>query len=176
MLLSDIGEGSSALYCLTDRTACCSTAAGGMRGLWNLSDGSDASGNAGFRVVRGYSSLILNRRSNTVEPTGVYTCLIPDSGAGNGITRSLQVMVDGMYKCMIWLDYLRLAVAYTCTVSNHKCQIWMNVLLVLRRTACVLPVPTHLVASPAPTVTRDMLEPHVLVSDIYSFVLQLSSI
>ena len=77
----DIGESSGALYCLTDRTQCCSTEAGGELGVWRSPDGSDVSGSttADVYLVRGFSSLLLNRRSSAVGPTGVYTCLIRDA-------------------------------------------------------------------------------------------------
>ena len=89
----DIGEGSGALYCLTDRTQCCSTEAGGELGVWRSPDGSDVSGStiADVYLVRGFSSLLLNRRSSAVGPTGVYTCLIPDAG---NVVRTLYVGVD----------------------------------------------------------------------------------
>ena len=76
----DIGEGSGALYCLTDRTQCCSTEAGEELGVWRSPGGSDVSGSttADVYLVRGFSSLLLNRRSSAVGPTGVYTCAIPD--------------------------------------------------------------------------------------------------
>ena len=75
VLLSDIGEGSNALYCLTDRTLCCSSSAGDSRGLWRFPDGNAD----GIYTSKGFSSLLLNRRSSTVGPTGVYTCLIPSA-------------------------------------------------------------------------------------------------
>ena len=80
MLLSDIGEGSSALYCLTDRVPCCSYAAEGRLGLWMSPDG-DVQQNMDDDIytIRGFSSLLLNRKSSTMRPTGVYTCLIPSS-------------------------------------------------------------------------------------------------
>ena len=88
----DIGEGSGALYCLTDRTQCCSTEAGGELGVWRSPDGSDVSGSttADIYLVRGFSSLLLNRRSSAVGPTGVYTCVIPDAG---GDLRTLYIGV-----------------------------------------------------------------------------------
>ena len=81
VLLSDIGEGSSALYCLTDMMHCCLSAASASDGRWIFSDDSYANEDptANFYLVRGFSSLLLNRRSSAVGPTGVYTCLIPDS-------------------------------------------------------------------------------------------------
>ena len=64
VLLSDVGEGSSALFCLTDRTRCCSTTTGGeRRGVWIFPNGSevvqDSSGGEIYRS-RSYSSVILN--------------------------------------------------------------------------------------------------------------------
>ena len=78
VLLSDIGEGSSALYCLTDTEQCCLSAS---HGGWRFSNDSCAheDPNANLYLIRGFSSLLLNRRSSAVGPTGVYTCLIPDS-------------------------------------------------------------------------------------------------
>ena len=89
----DIGEGSCALYCLTDSTQCCSTEAGGELGVWRSPDGSDVSGSttADVYLVRGFSSLLLNRRSSAVGPTGVYTCLIPDAG------NMLRILYLGIY-------------------------------------------------------------------------------
>ena len=82
VLLSDIGEGSSALYCLTDITRCCSFEAGANRGRWDfpngLNVGSDST--ADFYFSKGFSSILLNRRSSEGVPAGVYRCLIPDAG------------------------------------------------------------------------------------------------
>ena len=82
VLLSDIGEGSGALYCLTDREVCCSFEAGANRGRWDFPNvhnvGSD--GTADFYSSKGFSSILLNRRSSAGVPTGVYRCLIPDAG------------------------------------------------------------------------------------------------
>ena len=83
VFLSDIGESSSALFCLTDRTRCCSITAGGERhGAWKFPNGSEimqeSMGGDIYRT-RSYSSVILNRRNNAVGPTGIYTCEIPDA-------------------------------------------------------------------------------------------------
>ena len=93
VLLSAIGEGSSALYCLTDRTQCCSRVAMGEHGAWRFPNGSDVSESnlQSVYMIRGYSSLLLNRRSSAVGPTGVYTCLIPDGG---DVTRTLGIRID----------------------------------------------------------------------------------
>ena len=79
VLLRDIGEGSSALYCLTDTKQCCLSASQGGWRFPNDSCAHEDDPNADLYLVRGFSSLLLNRRSSAVEPTGVYTCLIPDS-------------------------------------------------------------------------------------------------
>jgi hypothetical protein len=81
MSLSKVGEGSGALYCLTDRTPCCGINTGGAnRGIWRFPDGNNVGDiTAGIYFTRGFSSLLLNRRSSAVGPTGVYTCLIPDA-------------------------------------------------------------------------------------------------
>jgi hypothetical protein len=82
VLLSDIGEGSGALYCLTDRTLCCGANTGGAnRGIWRFPDGTNVEENstADIYFIRSFSSLPLSRRSSAVGPTGVYTCVIPDA-------------------------------------------------------------------------------------------------
>ena len=88
-LLSDIGEGSSALSCLTDRTQCCSTITGGeRRGVWIFPNGSEVvqeSMGGDIYHDRSYNSVILSRRNDAVGPTGIYTCEIPDTGNTNRI-------------------------------------------------------------------------------------------
>ena len=90
MLLSGIGVGSNALYCLTDREQCCSTAAGRSRGLWRVPGVPNIPENNGsIYVSRHLSSLSLNIRSG--GPTGVYMCLIPDAG---NVLRTLSINVQ----------------------------------------------------------------------------------
>ena len=84
-LLSDVGEGTRALYCLTSTARCCSTEAGGEHGRWILPDGSNSDD---LHFVRGYSSLLLNRRSSAVGPTGVYRCELPDA---RNVLRNLYI-------------------------------------------------------------------------------------
>ena len=96
VLLSDIGEGSSGLFCLTDRTRCCSTAAGGEgHGSWGFPNGSEVMRSVSMREIhwnQSYSSVILNRRNKAMEPTGIYTCEIPYV---RNITRTLYIGVYG---------------------------------------------------------------------------------
>ena len=85
--LTDIGEDRDALFCLTDRSACCrgSDIRGASgRGVWLLPGGSSVSGwlkaVAGmFYRSRGASAVLLHRGSATLGPSGVFTCNIPDS-------------------------------------------------------------------------------------------------
>ena len=79
VLLSDIGEGSSALFCLTDREACCSFP---NRGALEFPDGRriGRSSSSGIYFGKGSSSIQLNRRSSATGPTGKFTCLIPREG------------------------------------------------------------------------------------------------
>ena len=83
ILLNEVGEGSRALYCLTDRLICCGTSVGGAnRGVWSSPGTSvhlreDIS--ADIYYSRGFSSLQLNRRSRSMGPAGVYRCIIPDA-------------------------------------------------------------------------------------------------
>ena len=88
MLLSDIGEGSNALFCLTDRTQCCTTEAGDARGSWRFPNGSTVTlddADLDFYAIRGYSSILLNRRSDAVAPTGIYRARLPDRATGRGM-------------------------------------------------------------------------------------------
>ena len=85
VLQSDIGEGSGALYCLTDRVQCCSPEAGANRGRWDFPNSSGGTmsvfsdTSADTYSSKGFSSNLLNRRSSAVGPYGVYTCVIPDA-------------------------------------------------------------------------------------------------
>ena len=87
LLLSDIGEGSNALFCLTNRTQCCTTEAGLDRGGWRFPNSSAVdiytTDNQEFYRIRGYSSVYLNRRRNTLEPTGIFICRIPTNQSEN---------------------------------------------------------------------------------------------
>ena len=96
VVLSDIGEGSNALYCLTNFTQCCSAEEGGRpRGLWRFPNGNNVGFNSGGNIYssRGSSSLLLNRQRG--GSIGVYKCLIPDAG---DVTRTLSINIQNS-KC-----------------------------------------------------------------------------
>ena len=89
VLLGRIGEGSDALYCLTNGTECCSN-----EGMWTSPDGSsisESSSGSSVYIVRGSSSLLLNKRDVTDGPTGIYTCSIPDA-------EGTQTVFIGVYR------------------------------------------------------------------------------
>ena len=97
MLLSDIGEGSNALFCLTDRTLCCTTEAGDERGSWRFPNSSSVTrddADLSFHAIRGYSSIRLNRRSDAVAPTGIYICRLPDEATGSGMNMYIGIYDD----------------------------------------------------------------------------------
>jgi hypothetical protein len=89
VLFSVIGEGSGALYCLADRIQCCGKMTGGAnRGIWRFPNHTNLDGDFGIYSSRGFSSLLLNRRSSAEVLNGVYTCVIPDA---NNTTRTLYI-------------------------------------------------------------------------------------
>ena len=84
--LTDIGENRTALFCPTDRSACCRVSDTGAKahGVWLLPGGSSVVGS--FKAVagmfyrsRGASAVLLHRDSATLGSSGVFTCNIPDS-------------------------------------------------------------------------------------------------
>ena len=83
VLLTDIGDGDSALLCLTDNTQCCNVAGLGPLGEWYFPDGTPVvNGTNQSRSIyrnRGPSVVRLNRRNNATSPTGVYRCEVPDA-------------------------------------------------------------------------------------------------
>ena len=99
VFLGDIGEGSNALYCLSNREACCNglPRTTGRRGVWRFPDGSDVteSNTADFYFTRGSSFLSLNRRSSTTGPTGTFRCLIPNAQDSDSTFQTLTVQVIG---------------------------------------------------------------------------------
>ena len=96
MLLSDIGEGSNALFCLTNRTQCCTYEAGFHRGGWRFPNSStvDTTDNKEFYRTRGFSSVRLSRRTNAFGPTGIFTCRIPTNQNQNNANLYIGVYDD----------------------------------------------------------------------------------
>ena len=98
--LTDIGEGSGALYCLTNSTSCCQSADTGSSdlGQWILSNGY-VPNSSGFFIERGPSVVLLNHKANEMGPTGIYTCRVPDA---SGVNRTMYIGVDsGTYVAIL---------------------------------------------------------------------------
>ena len=91
MQLSDIGEGNGSLLCLTNLERCCSSTVGGHHGFWHFL-GRRTDSTSGIFFTQGSSALLLSRRSNTVGPTGIYTCGVPDA---NSLYKFLYVGIYG---------------------------------------------------------------------------------
>ena len=101
VVLTEIGEGYAALYCLTNLTTCCSESEGGMTGEWFLPGqtqpviGDDAEGadSVDFVTSRAASAVLLNRKVNGSQ-TGTFTCWIPDESGEN---RTASIRVTGWW-------------------------------------------------------------------------------
>ena len=96
--LTDIGEDYDALHCLTNLTTCCRGRDGDPAGKWFLPGQSnpvicvkDADDTKNFTGSRGPSAVLLNHRTGTVGPTGLFTCQVPDESGSN---RTLYIGVD----------------------------------------------------------------------------------
>ena len=75
--ITDIGSGTNALYRFTNKRYCCRWRDGGANGGWFFPDGSAVEGNGRYSPLdfsrnRGPSAVLLNRRNNAMEPTGLY--------------------------------------------------------------------------------------------------------
>ena len=93
ILITDIGSNAttnrsdpqSSLVCVTTNvnTHCCRSADnpnGGHRGEWYFPDGTRIlnTKDANFSRTRHTQQVRLNRRNNTMSPTGVFTCEVPN--------------------------------------------------------------------------------------------------
>ena len=123
VLLRDIGEGSKALFCLTDRTQCCSTEAGDARGSWRFPTGPRVTcdnANLDFYAIRGYSSIRLNRRSDAVAPTGIYIGTLPDQATGSGMNMYIGVYGDAS-EGVLGMHFLLCMSHYISTIRFTHC-------------------------------------------------------
>ena len=85
--ITDIGEGDSALQCITDRMPCCGSA-GNRIGQWLFPDTRnvpDQSSTSSFFQSRGNSdgTVNLNRNDDVMEPIGLFCCVVPDATGTN---------------------------------------------------------------------------------------------
>ena len=96
--LTAIGADNNALICLTNFTACCRNSETGRTGSldhWRLPDGSLVPGGASGSTAsiirtRGASAVLLHRRNNILDPTGLFTCEVPDA---SGVLRFIYIYI-----------------------------------------------------------------------------------
>ena len=121
VLLRDIGEGSQALFCLTNRTQCCTTEAGFYRGGWRFPNATTVildDSSLDFYRVRGFSSVRLNRMSDAVARTGIFTCRIPTDQSVVNINMYIGVYDDagegvlGMH-CLLCMSHYISTIRFT---------------------------------------------------------------
>ena len=121
MLLSDIGEGSNALFCLTNRTQCCTTEAGLNKGGWRFPNGTSVNRDdtsLNIYRIRGYSSVRLNRMSDAVAPTGIFTFRIPTNQSVDNVNMYIGVYdvagegVLGMH-CLLCMSHFISTIRFT---------------------------------------------------------------
>ena len=85
--LIDIGLNDNALFCYTNLSTCCRSVdypIGGLQGSWMFPEGNavgslnKADSNV-FTRNRNERALVLHRGISAAGPTGIFTCVIPDS-------------------------------------------------------------------------------------------------
>ena len=85
MNLNDIGLNDNALFCYTNLSTCCRGIDGGSQGSWMFPDGnvvgrlSTPVNNNEFSRYRNGRAVVLHRGISAAGPTGIFTCVIPDS-------------------------------------------------------------------------------------------------
>ena len=172
LVLTDIGEGGSALICLSDSTQCCRGAdnpnEGTPLGNWSFPDdssirNSDVGGD--IYITRGPSEVRLNRRNNAQSPTGVYRCEVVDArGNTQTILVDLQTCKFRLLTDIVEFGIYEFAVRYRRLYSTYTSSIAFP----------VPPVsPTNLAASPSqsPTsITLSWEQPAGDIVDRYDIV------
>jgi hypothetical protein len=89
--LSSIGEGESALLCVTDGSCCTPpNRSGEFYYPDNTRVGTEGSGDDFYRD-RGNQMIRLHRRNDATSPTGMYKCAIPDS---SGVTQEIFITLN----------------------------------------------------------------------------------
>ena len=124
MTLDEIGEGSAALFCLTNKTDCCRMkdtpqGVGGI-GEWFFPNGSSVNNEgSGGDIYRGRGpSFVRLQRRNNASTTGVFRCEVPDASGTN------QQLYVGVYPVksgspsITGLLYNRSTLTLTCTSTG----------------------------------------------------------
>ena len=77
--LTDIGEGTSALYCRTDKEECCGTVPNRFGQFYYPNGVQVPIGSWQQGFYRGNQIIRLNRREGIMSPMGTYWCEIPNA-------------------------------------------------------------------------------------------------
>ena len=92
--LNDIGLNDNALFCYTSLSTCCRSVDnpnGGSQGSWIFPEGNavgrlSLADNNEFSRNRYGHAVVLHRVISDIGPTGIFTCVIPDS---NNLTQQV---------------------------------------------------------------------------------------
>ena len=107
--IEEIGEGSSALLCLTDNIQCC-WPPWRKWSHWYFPNGSYVGHYGAFDSLyrnRGPSVVHLHRRNNATMPNGVFHCTIPDI---NGIYQNIYVGIYSLENGKLELIHIMLSI------------------------------------------------------------------
>ena len=92
-----IGRDGEALICQTNKRPCCGTPPN-RAGEWFYPNSTrvpiEGTGSAIYRNRRDKGQVMLNRKNDTTDPTGLYRCEVPDA---QNIKRSLYAGLIGSY-------------------------------------------------------------------------------
>ena len=114
-LVGDDGSGSDSVRCITDLSACCSSAQGPHRGDWYFPDGTTRLPfSRDIFESRYYQRVELRRRNNANSPVGIYHCDIPTIAVNDDTDTSVRDTVHvGLYTASGGMFYNNTA--------THKC-------------------------------------------------------
>ena len=91
--LNDIGLNDNALFCYTNLSTCCrgvDNPNGGSQGSWRFPEGNavgSLNDNNVFTRNRNQHAVVLHHEISAAGPTGIFTCVIPDS---NNVTQQVN--------------------------------------------------------------------------------------
>ena len=110
--ITDIGNGTNALYCFTNRSGCCRKRDGDANGEWFFPDRSVVEGNGrvstlDFSRNREPSAVLLNQRNNAMGPIGLYRCEVLDA---RNVNQSIYVglyPINGGHTILVKYYYIR---------------------------------------------------------------------
>ena len=102
--ITDIRNGTNALYCFTNRNGCCRGSDGGANGEWFFPNGSvvergGLSSSLDFSRNRLLSAILLNRRNSAMGPTGLYRCEVLDA---RNVNQSIYVGLYSPNEGEVW--------------------------------------------------------------------------